>query len=110
MGQSRQGVATSDPGLITWGEVQAERAALVEYDGNIPREWAEGFARLDPDRPPGDVPLKRWQRFVDDVGLFLDSPFCSCCRPGLGTARPVRVRPRPTFRQDRSGRAALAAQ
>jgi hypothetical protein len=23
------------------------------------------------------VPLKRWQRFVDDVGLFLDSPFCA---------------------------------
>ena len=34
----------------------------------FPRAWAEGFARLDPDRPPGDVPLKRWQRFVDDVG------------------------------------------
>jgi len=23
------------------------------------------------------VPLRRWQRFVDDVGLFLDSPFCA---------------------------------
>ena len=32
----------------------------------------EGFARLDPDRPPADVPPSRWQRFVDDVGLFLD--------------------------------------
>ena len=42
-----------------------------------PRAWAEGFARLDPDRPPGDVPPKRWQRFVDDVGRFLDSPFCA---------------------------------
>jgi hypothetical protein len=77
MGQSRQGVATSDPALLTWGETEGEHAALVEYDGNIPREWAEGLARLDPDRPPGDVPLKRWQRFVDDVGLFLDSPFCA---------------------------------
>jgi hypothetical protein len=44
---------------------------IVEHD-SIPRSWAEGFARLDPDRPPGDVPLKRWQQFVDDVGLFLD--------------------------------------
>ena len=23
------------------------------------------------------MPTKRWQRFVDDVGLFLDSPFCA---------------------------------
>jgi len=60
-----------------WGEAEDERAAIVEHDGKIPRTWAEGFARLDPDRPPGDVPLQRWQRFIDDVGLFLDSPFCA---------------------------------
>jgi hypothetical protein len=55
-----------------WGEAEAERAAIVQFEGSIPRDWAEGFARLVPDRPPGDVPLRRWQRFVDDVGLFLD--------------------------------------
>jgi hypothetical protein len=63
--------------FATWGEAEEERAAIVEHDGRIPRAWAEGFARLDPDRPTGDVPLKRWQRFVDDLGLFLDSPFCA---------------------------------
>ena len=61
-----------DHALATWGEAEEERAAIVEYDGKIPREWAEGFARLDPDQPPADVPLKRWQRFIDDIGLFLD--------------------------------------
>ena len=56
------------------GEAGAEeRAAIAEYDGKIPREWAEGFARLDPDRPPADVPPRRWLQFVDDVGRFLDS-------------------------------------
>lgn len=35
-----------------WGEAEEERAAIVEHDGNIPRAWAEGFARLDPDRRP----------------------------------------------------------
>src|SRR6516164_2108564 len=60
-----------------WGEAEAERAAIVEHDGNIPRAWAEGFARLHPDCPPADVPAKRWVRFVDDVGRFLDSPFCA---------------------------------
>jgi hypothetical protein len=60
-----------------WGEAEEERAAIVEHDGKIPRRWAEGFARLDPNRPPGDVPPKRWRRFVDDVGRFLDGPFCT---------------------------------
>jgi hypothetical protein len=55
-----------------WSEAEEERAATVEYDGWIPRAWAEGYARLHPDRPPGDVPQKRWQQFVDDVGHFLD--------------------------------------
>jgi hypothetical protein len=66
-----------DPALATWGEAEEERAAIVEYDGGVPRAWAEGFARLDPSRPPGDVPPKRWLRFVDDVGRFLDSSFCA---------------------------------
>src|SRR5436305_14264626 len=55
--------------------VESERAAIIQHAGDIPQEWAEGFARLDPNHPPGDVPLRRWQRFVDDVGLFLDSGF-----------------------------------
>jgi hypothetical protein len=60
-----------------WGEAEEGRAAIVEHDGGIPRAWSEGFARLHPDRPPGDVPAKRWLAFIDDIGWFLDSPFCS---------------------------------
>ena len=52
-----------------WGE--------AGHEGSVPRARAEGFARLAPDRPPGDVPPRRWLRFVDDVGRFLDSPFCA---------------------------------
>ena len=55
-----------------WAEAEAARAAIIEDDGGVPRAWAEGFARLDPDRPPSGVPPHRWQRFVDDVGVFLD--------------------------------------
>jgi len=40
-------------------------------------ENGRGLCSLDPDRPPADVPPKRWQRFVDDVGMFIDSPFCA---------------------------------
>ncbi len=60
-----------------WADSQEERAAIAQYDGGVPRAWAEGFARLDPDNPPADVPPKRWVRFIDDVGAFLDSPFCA---------------------------------
>jgi hypothetical protein len=50
----------------------AERTAIVELDGGAPREWAEGFARLDRARPPDDVPQRRWLQFIDDCGTFLD--------------------------------------
>jgi hypothetical protein len=56
----------------TWMDAHEERAAIVEHDGGAPRAWAEGFARLDPNNPPGDVPLRRWLRFIDDGGRFLD--------------------------------------
>jgi hypothetical protein len=56
----------------SWGDGEEERAAIVEYGNGVPRAWAEGFARLNPDRPPGDVPVRRWQIFVDDCGRFLD--------------------------------------
>jgi len=59
--------------LAIWSDAQEERAAIVEHDGKALRAWAEGYARLDPDHPLGDVPLKRWQTFIDDCGRFLDA-------------------------------------
>jgi hypothetical protein len=44
----------------------------VEHDGCAPRAWAEGLARLDPNSAPADVPARRWLRFIDDCGRFLD--------------------------------------
>jgi len=79
--QSRPGTAAkvakpakvADPiAAPSWGEAEEERAAIAGHDGGVPRTWAEGFARLHPDHPPGDVPPRRWQRFIDDVGMFLD--------------------------------------
>ena len=55
-----------------WSELEEERAAIIEYDGGAPRTWAEALARLDPANPPADVPLARWQQFIDDCGHFLD--------------------------------------
>jgi hypothetical protein len=54
-------------------DAEEERAAIVEHDGGAPRAWAEALARLDPNKPPGDVPPRRWLRFIDDCGRFLDT-------------------------------------
>ena len=35
------------------GQSVAQRAINVAHDGEIPRAWPEGLARLDRDRPPG---------------------------------------------------------
>jgi hypothetical protein len=64
-----EGVRQAREGL---SEVPRGRAAVVDFDGKIPRAWADGFARLHPDRPPGDVPERRWMQFIDDIGHFLD--------------------------------------
>jgi hypothetical protein len=57
--------------LDTWADTEEERGAILEHDGGAPRAWAEGFARLNPNKPPADVPPRRWLRFIDDCGRFL---------------------------------------
>lgn len=56
----------------TWTEAQDERAAIIEHDGGAPRVWAEALARLDPAKPPADVPPRRWLVFINDCGRFVD--------------------------------------
>lgn len=56
----------------TWTDAHEERAAIAEYDGGATRAWAEALARLDPARPPADVPADRWLQFINDAGSFLD--------------------------------------
>lgn len=106
MSQRRStGAATFDLVGTKWGDDAEEHAAIIEHDGKIPRDWAEGFARLDPDLPPGDVLLRRWQRFVNDVGLFLDGPFCSVAASLGWTAYDLFGcdRDRPFARLDQQG-------
>jgi len=62
-----------EPRPDTWTDAYEELAAIVEYDGGVPRDWAEGFTRLDRSKPPAHVSLKRWLRFIDDCGRFLDA-------------------------------------
>jgi hypothetical protein len=65
------------PADRAWSDAEDERAAIIEHDGGVPRDWAEGFARLDPDLPPPYVPPPRWRLFIDDCGRFLDGGFAA---------------------------------
>jgi hypothetical protein len=58
-------------------DAEEERAAIVQFNGGAPRAWAEALARLDPSKPPADVPSRRWLRFIDDCGRFLDDGWAS---------------------------------
>jgi hypothetical protein len=50
-----------------------------------PGDWLEGVARLNPDRPPSDVPRLRWRQFVNDCHTFLSASECWAeCATRLG--------------------------
>jgi hypothetical protein len=100
LGKIAPGEAADD-----WTDANDERAAIVEYDGGAPRSWAEAFARLDGARPPADVPQRRWLRFIDDCGAFLDGDWPAYAAAlGWGAAELFGCdRHRPFARIDRQG-------
>jgi hypothetical protein len=86
-------------------EPEGERTGVAEFDGGAARQWAEALARLDPSKPPGDVPPRRWLRFIDDCGHFLDGSWAArAMELGWG---PLDLfgcdRERPFSRIDRAG-------
>lgn len=88
-----------------WDDAAEERAAIIEYDGGVPRVWAEALARLDPAHPPCDVPPARWVQFIDDCGRFLDEGWAPCAiRLGWGPFDLFGCdRNKPFARIDRKG-------
>jgi len=46
---------------------------LLRYERPVPREWVEGVARLEQNRPLADIPRHRWRQFVEDCFAFLRS-------------------------------------
>jgi hypothetical protein len=86
-------------------EAHEERSAVVEFCSGAPRAWAEGLARLDPSRPPNDVPHQRWLRFIDGTGRFLSDGWAA--KAAVLGWRAVDLfgcdRHRPWARIDRAG-------
>lgn len=63
------------PKLETPSELQDdrdERAAIVEHEGSVPREWAEAYASLLAMPRPEGITEARWRLLLDDAGRFLD--------------------------------------
>jgi len=64
--------AESNQAVEDWHDSFEERAAIVEFDARIPREWAEGYARLCVMPRHPDFTEDRWQSLIDDAGRFMD--------------------------------------
>lgn len=85
-----------------------ERAAIVECDGGIPRQWAEGFARLNTGHRPRGFTPERWQQLIDDGGRFLDRWAKAAAGCGWSGTDIFGLQPgAPTARYDGMGLVAL---
>jgi hypothetical protein len=62
------------PPACAAADVFEERAATVEYDADIPRAWAEGYAAMQHANLPAWAILRpeAWPDLINAVGLFLD--------------------------------------
>ncbi|MEO5350413.1 MAG: hypothetical protein H7836_12300 [Magnetococcus sp. YQC-3] len=70
----REGAATNSDttqGVMDDDNFQ-ERAAICEFDGGLPREWAEGLAQLCTMPRPDDIDPCRWRSIVDAIAVFSD--------------------------------------
>ena len=72
-------------------EAFEERAAIVGYGAGVPREWAEGYARLVTMARPGVYSPSRWQQIHEDGGRFLDRWAKDAARLGWDAAEVFGV-------------------
>jgi len=49
-----------------------ERAAIMEHDGQLPREWADTFGAISLSPAPGDFDPDRWRDILDGMLRFCD--------------------------------------
>lgn len=90
----------------TADEAWEERAAIIEHEAGIPREWAEAFARVCCMPRPASLSAASWQRVIDHAGRMLDSPSIlrNLVRYGWELEDVFSVHPyAPESRQDAKG-------
>lgn len=95
---------TPEKATETW----EERAAHLEYDAGLPREWAEHLARLIVGEPPGDFSPIRWQAALDAALIFADRWAAEAHRLGWDVSEVFGLHPSaPAARVDCRGLAWL---
>lgn len=95
----------ADSGRATTINDDEDCTAIAQRCEASRRAWAESCTRLDPDRPPGDVPLRRWRQLIADIGDFVDGGWAEKAAV-LGWTLGDLVgadRERPFARIDRAG-------
>ncbi|MCH8172267.1 MAG: hypothetical protein IIA70_03055 [Proteobacteria bacterium] len=65
-------IVTSVAIVTTLNSNKTERAAIHEYEGGLPREWAEAFANLQFMDRPDQYTTAEWEEVINDAGLFAD--------------------------------------
>jgi hypothetical protein len=99
----------TDDGAPAVGDIDVmfkfeERAALVEDGTGAPREWCEGFARLDVATPPAGFDERRWRTLLEDGGVFLNRWGAEAARRGWSAEDVFGVHPvAPGARYDTAG-------
>lgn len=95
---------TPEKAVETW----EERAAHLEYDAGLPREWAEHLARLIVGEPPDDFSPIRWQAALDAALIFADKWAAKAHRLGWDVSEVFGLHPTaPAARVDCRGLAWL---
>jgi hypothetical protein len=81
-----------------------ERAAIIEDGAGVPREWADGFARLSSMSIPEGIPVHRWRQLIDSAGRFIDCFAVQAHQLGWDTTSVFGCHPhRPDARLDLQG-------
>jgi hypothetical protein len=87
---------------------EAERAAIIEFDGGIPRDWAEGVAHLISSPPPAGVSSILWRSRIDRAARFCDAWAAKAAACGWSAADLFGLNPAgPLARYDGMGAAFL---
>lgn len=73
LGNTARSVSTATMVGKLWDDDEEERAGVIEFDGNLPRNWSEAFARLNGVYVPAGTSSTRWDQFLNDCGMFLDA-------------------------------------
>jgi hypothetical protein len=72
-GPNERIVGRSRPGTLSRRGTDGSNPSPSSGESSANLTFARVMPDFTPDHPPGDVPLRRWQTFVDDCGRFLDA-------------------------------------